>query len=40
VFGAEVFMTSTSAWAVGCSIGSMVTAWNFVDGCEGSVCGM
>jgi hypothetical protein len=35
VFGAEVFITSTSAWPIGCSIGSVVAAWNFVDCCGG-----
>jgi hypothetical protein len=40
VFGAEVFMASTSVWAVRCSIGSAVVAWRFVDGCGWSVCSM
>jgi hypothetical protein len=40
VFGAEVFMASTSVWAVDCSIGSVVAAWKSVDGCEWSVSGM
>jgi hypothetical protein len=40
VFGAEVFMASTSVWVVRCSIGSAVVAWRFVDGCGWSVCSM
>jgi hypothetical protein len=40
VFGAEVFMMSTSTWAVDCSIESAIAAWRFVDGCGWSVCGM
>jgi hypothetical protein len=40
VFGAEVFMLSTSVWAVGCSIKSVVAALKFVDGRGWSVCGM
>jgi hypothetical protein len=40
VFGAEVLMASTSVWVVGCSVGSAVAAWRFVDGYGWSVCGM
>jgi hypothetical protein len=40
MFGAEVFMVSTSVWDVSCSIGSVVATWKYVDGCEWSVCGM
>jgi hypothetical protein len=39
-FGAEVFMASTSAWVVGCSVGSVVVAWKSIDGYGWSVCGM
>jgi hypothetical protein len=40
VFGAEVFRASTSVLVVGCSVGSVVVAWRFVDGSGCSVCGM
>jgi hypothetical protein len=40
VFGDEVFMMSTSVWVVGCSVGSIVAVWKFVDGCGWSACGM
>jgi hypothetical protein len=40
MFGVEVFMVSTSALVVGCSIGSVVVVWKSVDGCGCSVCGM
>jgi hypothetical protein len=40
LFGAEVFMASTTVCVVGCSVGSIVAAWMFVDGCRWSVCDM
>jgi hypothetical protein len=40
MFGAEVFMTSTSTWVVGYFTGSVVVAWKSVDGCRWSICGM
>jgi hypothetical protein len=40
MFGSEVFMASTSVWAVVCSVGSVVASWKFLDGCRWSVSGM
>jgi hypothetical protein len=45
-FTTEVFIMSTSAWVVGCSIGSsgllgsVVSTWGSVDGCGWAVWGM
>jgi hypothetical protein len=40
LFGAEVFMASTTVCVVSCFVGSIVDAWMFVDGCRWSVCDM
>jgi hypothetical protein len=40
VFGAKVFMASTSVWVVSCFVRSVVAVLKFVDGCEWSVCDM
>jgi hypothetical protein len=38
VFGAKVFMVSTSGWVVSCFVWSVVATLKFVDDCEWSVC--
>jgi hypothetical protein len=38
VFGAKVFMVSTSVWVVSCFVRSVVATLKFVDSCEWSVC--